>query len=474
MSLADDIRNSRNFIQARGDEVYRGQVQRGEIDRGEMDRYRRIGEEYYTPMLEGLGGYTDEEARNIVGDDRLRGLQSADNYDDWYYNDAEQAQMHGDPNSRYRYMDWDGAIGRQNESTGRQRDALSGMRYDLGAAVGDDLKLDGNYYRDTDAAVSGSDAAANAALNKDDMTMSQDFVNRYRMSPEQRRRIETAGALRTRAAASAGVASAEAAARASGVGALGMAALKSRARRNADVDAADNMVGGRLAADEASANREKTIEGMRLDSGTRYGLAKSDLSMRQGDRRLGMMSDRERMRLGSAQDISNRRMSNAREVGNQEIGIERDAGNRAMDLDRYYTSLGTDIATGIDRDYRQTAQQIANTRVGAARARAEDQFNRGRYVDSQYTARYGGVADARRDDQREARGWFTGQQQMSNQNSQNEYGRQVQTYGAQSGAMNQADLNRIQQDRAPRLWERIAQVGIGAVGAASGAKKAWG
>lgn len=469
MGLADEMRNSRDRLARTGDVLMEEQRRRGEADAGRAGRYRDWGEQEATRLMES-GGYTPEELARILGDDRLDRISLGTDYSGYGLSDEDVRAMYGDESSRYRYMgEWDKANEEQDAYARNVRGTTNRLREDLDASVTADLGLDpefaGNIYRDLDK----SDAESRAAINKDELTQSKDFVDRYRMSPEERNRIEAVGGLAVRDRANADIAAAERSAAASGTGALGASALRNRVSRSAGVDAADALTRGKLYASDAAAGREKDIESMRVDSAGRYADLASRNAMQRGDRRVGARTTVEGMRLDSARDVSDRRGNNARTSAGATLDGERDIQSSATGTRQYFTNLGTQIATGIDQENRQTASNVAHNRQQTARDINDDRYRRDTYADSARTQRGAGAADARREDNREGRQWLNTQHQTYNQNDQNEQNRRLQTYGIQTGGVNDANRNVTAAANQPKWWERLAGAAIGAAGAAFGA-----
>ncbi len=470
MSLRNDLRNSVERTRAIGDRLMGEQAARAEGDRGRSSRYNDWLESLYTDLHD-RGGYSADEERDIIGRDRLDDIATGANYGDWFYNDSEQAGMYGDPNSRYRYMgQWDVDVARNNNSLNTRRGMVSRLRDDYAASITPDLGLSSNFYSDTDAALGKSDAEASAALS-DRMRLDPEFAAKYKLSPEDRRRIEVVGAQVVGAGAAADASAAERAAAATGSGPLGVAAVRARARRLSAADAADALTRGRLSASSEEAARLKDIETMRLGTEGRIGELRSNLALAKGDRRLAHLTGTERLRLGAAQDISNRRMDTARDAARLDLDTETQGNREAADASQFYVTQGTRIATDIDRDYRDTAARIANQRTVASRDRDTDRRDRSMYRDAQLTARIGATADARRDDRREARGFLSGSRDLYNTNAQRESDREINTYGTQGNLVNQGNDTRFRESSRPSMWERIAGVAIGGANAAAGFRR---
>lgn len=465
MDWEDQLDQTRDRIVGRGDEIYRENQNRGELDSGRAGRYRDIGEEYMSPLWEGRGGYSPEELARIYGDDRLDELGWLGDMGDYAYSDSEQAGMYGDPDTRYRYFDWDTAIGDQQNSEARQRGFVDRMRDDLSGSITPGLRLRAGFEPGVYGAIDSSDAAANAAINKGELNISQDFVDKYRMSPEDMRRIEVAGALGVKESGQAAIDRATEQAKAAGMNPLGLTALTERVRKQTAADAADQLMKGRLAANTAAAERENVIEQTRLGAAGRYADMAGSMAMRQGDRRAGIMTDVERMNLDTERDISNRLRDNATVVGGAGLSAEQGINAQGRQVNQYYTGMGTDIATGVDRDYRQTARDIAQNRVGGTQARSNDRFRNLTYTDTARTNRGAGAAGARRDDRNLGFSWLGGQQETYNRNAQSGYDRQLQGYGQQNSAMLNSDQARENYERRPKWWERALGAAAGAAGA---------
>lgn len=422
----DYIGTDRRFIYDRGN-ILNQQAQDRSNDYDERAGfYGSAADEHYIPLAEGRGGYSQNEQEDIMGRGRLNAmyLQPGEEQEA-YLNDGEQQLIRGNPWNRARWFDpvQDMAGVYRGNDTGVRN--VERMQSDLDSAA-PGLRASSEFMSQTDP-------------NR--VRMSQDFVDRYRMSPEQRDAMMRSVARDSTAVSQSDMARNLEAARAAGMDPLGVASYTQRANRQSRQDTNRALADARVRASEAQANRELNIEN------TRIGAERTAGDVAQA---------REGMRLGAEQDLAGRRYN----IGAARLGQGEAAAGREQQQRQFNTSTGTKIAGDMEDQQTGTERFLATNRQGAAQQNRQDRYDRNRYVDQQLSGRTAGVADTRMGAEREGRQYLVDQQNTRINAAQRERDRQAGLYGTQGQLANQTTQAQATQDNQPKWWEKV----LGAVG----------
>jgi hypothetical protein len=288
------------------------------------------------------------------------------------------------------------------------------------------------------------------------------------MSPEEEERIVTGAGISAGVGYRAAADELDRKARAAGVDPLGAAAMRAQSERAAAADAGDAMTLARIRASSERAGREQAAERLRMggeqavaDIGTGTELALGRERIAAGDRR-------EQLRLGAARDIAGRKFDAAATGGQARIGTEAGINAQQRQVGQFNAGLGTDIATGIERDVAERNRYVSGNRADTSRANQQQRFQQGMTRTGFLSDANRQVAGARRQDAAEGRDWLRTQSGVSNQNQQNEFNRQGQVYATQGGLAQGAAHNQLQQNQLPKMWERLISAGAEAAGAVAG------
>lgn len=464
-SVTDSINRDRNFIYGVGDQLRNNAGYRGDRANEQYRQYESLGKDAYLPFLEGGGGYREHEVNDIMGRDRLDDLQlRPDEVEGSYLSSDEYNRIAGSPWDRAAFFnpaeDW----GLQVDSADRQRGVVDQYGNDAtGAINADDLRLSGTYDQQMQGALQGGSSRVRGAIDPTRLRLSNDFVNRYRMSDDElQSRLDTAG-MDSKVVNQAAMDRATMAARGAGMDPLGIASYVSRAARDGRIDAADNLTRERGRALGERAGRERDIEGMRL--GAEGGLSRStiDAELALQGRELSAAGDRERLRMGAEQGLADRRLDVASRRAGIASGTEQAINQQGRDVRQFNTTTGTNMATGIERDSADRARWLAENRQGTQQRNTDQRFQRGSYRDQNLAGRTGATAGARRDDQQEARRWATGMTGMNNEREQAEYNRQNQLYQTQGALAAGSTQSQLQQDQRPKWWQSLLSGAVNAI-----------
>jgi hypothetical protein len=403
-------RYDRNWAVQLGAEMDQG-LQNRIADQDYWNEYwRNANMTQYDPILAGQGGYRPNEQNQIIREQELQNLQwRPEMAQNLYLNDAEREAVMGDPYGALNSLD-PGRLTEIGDRTGDQMRAVVG-----GYAQ--------NVRGTVDPATMRMRDEAYGQLSKG-MDLSQDFIDSYRMSPEQQRRMVDQAARTVGTGYQAAIDNLEQRAAAQGnTSPLAINAARRRLEAQSALDQANAMTDARLMTDNERAKREYEIESMRLG---------------QGDRNRSGLLAAEQLRLGSEGDLAGLRSQQETKLGDVALGVEQDIGGLKSDIERYNQDMRYRGKLAGDEAASSRGQWLGSNRQGAYGQELDQQWGRGTGINDRLSGRNIGVADARRDDEKEARGWLTGQQQQANENVNTGWNQRLQNFGTQGTNMNRA------------------------------------
>lgn len=388
-------------------------------------QYKQNADAAYDPLWNNEGGYGSQQQTDIIGADRLNGMQlSQQDQDSAYLTPDEQSGIKGDPSSRETYFNPKGDV------SATQGDyAKSGSIADQGVGMS-------NAYADTMQGIA----------DPTKLEQSADFVDRYRMTPEQVQAATTAAARDSSVVDQAAMDRVREAASASGMDPLGMASYMNRANRSSMQDAARAAATARVNAQQEQANRELQIETNR--QGTEQAAENTQL----GATAAGY----------GAKSAATTQQLNTQNQGNQALQQQR----------QYNTTTGTGLSAAEENQRTAAATTLANNRQATTLQNRNDVYDRSKYADTALATRTQTVGDAQRADAKEGRQYLTTQQQQDQAAQQADANRQMAGYGGVSQGV-QSNLGlQEQNDQKPSWMDKLLSAGtqVGSAGLAAYAK----
>jgi hypothetical protein len=416
--------------------------------------FRSQGINAYDPILNGSGaGYSQDEKNGILRQDELNGLPiTQDRINALNLTEDERNGIMQDPYDSRQFV-------RPRQMDALNHDAQKNIRGAYGDQAGRvrgsidpaKLRVAGDYGSSQDATLNSSDAGVRDAIDPTRLRQDAGVGDRVRMTDRDVQDYQDRASRNVHNQKQAALDDIEQRAVSSGnVSPLAMGALRARYEQGAQVNSADAALDARLSAKNAQAQREMDLEQNRQSAEQGYAGLRSNAEMDMGSRRSSELTNREGMRLDAERGVTDRNLQTEQAIGDRAIQAEQGIQRDNLDSEKFNQQFGSNVYRDTGNDASGRAATVATNRQNVGMYGEDQRFNQGFATNQAAAQRNAGVADARRTDQAEGRGWLTNQQKMSNDNTNNAYDRRIQTYGAQNNAMGQATGTNAQYDLARR------------------------
>jgi hypothetical protein len=417
----------------------------------------------YNPILSGQGGYDPETAARIQNQDQLDALQyTPEQAQALQLTGDEQTAMLGDPEKARAYYDPAttdaiendaGTYVRAERDTGNdniqamtgevandQRGAIdpTALTMDKGVAAGVNRTVgtaganvrDAIDYNNLNADTTGmrmTDAQRQAIVDKSQRQVG----NQYRAAQQD---------LQMRAAASGNASP------------LAVAAARARLDQQSAVDSADARANAEVGADAAQRKTLMDAEGLRMQGANNYAGLRSNAELSLADLGVNSALNTEKTRLGAQQsltgyltdaekNIAAQRL--AAENNKQQMGVstELELAARKQAANQANQNTGINLQQQIDAAGTQRAGTVATNRQNATQFAQTQKANQGFGVADRTTANATTVANQKKAEEAEGRGFLTGQQSQASNNVNTANSQRIENYGTMMGAANTASRN---------------------------------
>lgn len=435
------------------------------------DYYRGGANSAYGEIAEGRGGYRPDEQEQIIGRGELDSLQmTPEERQSLFMNEGEFNATSGDPYRAEQWFDpaWQDQINTERNADLRRTAGEYGSR--MRETVNPDaLRTDRNYESNIrgildqgDAAaagaLTGTEGAVRGAIDPTRLRQSEGFADSYRLTPEQQRDMVTATGMDVGYMGRVNADRVRRAAQSSGYGSpAALATGLGRLQNESNADAGDAMFRARIGANSEAARREMDIESNRQGAERDYAGMRSGAELDLGARRLSDSRAGADRRYDATRDIEGQRVSNERDITGRQTDIEDRVGNMNYDTAdrtgantqenaRYIGETGAALARGTDDRQVDRARDNRDNRQSNERYAQEQRYARGIDRNDRLSQRTAGVADARRDDEREYRGFNTGMFGQESQNYQAANQNRLGAFGTTTSGTNTSSANAAEFD----------------------------
>lgn len=444
------------YTRERGDRLDREAAERARQERADYERYTGEADVAYEPLIAGEGGYDPAEAEGIMQEEMLTGAMATPQ--DYAYTDLtpeEAAGIRGRPEERAAYFHPEEMMERHWESAAKREGLHGEMAEGLYEGISPELGLAEDYSAEMGETLGEAGAEVRGAVDPERLRTSEGALDVIRMSPEEEARIVEGAGITAGNVYRAQLGDLERRGRAAGVDPLGAGAMRTRYNRMASADAADAMTQAKIAAGGARAGRESQAEYMRQTGEMGYSGLKTGTELALSEQELAALSNEERMRLLAEQDISSRRMGAAETVGRVGIATEAGAAGQRAQQAQFSAGLGTDIATGIERDRAERDRYISAHRTGTAQQKIETEYEQGLTASEALAGRTAQVAGARLGEAAEGRGYLRSGAGLTTGREQSEYDRQANLYGTQGQLRATGTGQAMAWAQRKKPWEKV-------------------
>ena len=451
----------------------------------------------YSPILSGEGGYDPETAARIQNQANLDALEyTPEQAAELQLSGDEREAMLGDPEKARAYYDPEttdqiendaGTYVRAERDTGNdniqamtgevandQRGAIdpTALTMDKGVAAGVNRTVgtagtnvrDAIDYNNLNADTTGmrmTDAQRQAIVDKSQRQVG----NQYRAAQQD---------LQMRAAASGNASP------------LAVAAARARLDQQSAVDSADARANAEVGADAAQRQTLMDAEALRMQGANNYAGLRSNAELSLADLGVNSALNTEKTRLGAQQsltgyltdaekNIAAQRL--AAENNKQQMGVstELELAARKQAANQANQNTGIALQQQIDAAGTQRAGTVATNRQNATQFAQTQKANQGFGVADRTTANATTVANQKKAEEAEGRGFLTGQQSQASNNVNTANSQRIENYGTMMGAANTASRNNqnYQTQKDASGWGSVLKGVVGGVASAA-TKKAFG
>lgn len=455
----------RIYAYERGAELDQGYA--GDQDRANFERdYFGTGlKGAYDPLIAGQGGLSPDDLQNVTRQDELDALgMTPDEIANSYLSMDERLAIQGDTARRSKYFNPNYENDLHTQGAARERAAGDSYTKSLNEAFDPaTLRPDAGFTEGLNRGVSNFSSSVDAALNPDGLTVSEDFLRDYQLTPQQQQDMVTSAAATVGTRDKAAIGELERRARAAGINPLGVAAMRQKMERESSANAADAATNARVATSAEAARRMQTGEAMRLNAGQQYAGMKVNAAGDVLDAGYRAGTTAEQARVGGERDIADRRTFAADRSGQAAMGRESDLSRRGLDLQQSITARGNEAERDADSTAVDRMKFLSTNRLGNEQYVQGQRYGRGAAASDRLSDRYRYATDAKRADAQEGRGYYREAQNQANSNYNAGADRRAGIYGTQVGAGQAATRTQSQIEEAdknrPKWYDKLISAG---------------
>jgi hypothetical protein len=483
--------NQRAIVQNQGDLLSQSAQQQAQQGEGNYQSTYDFLNPTMSQQALGQGGYTPEEQQQIMDSERLNSISATpEQLQGNFLTPEEQQGIKGNTGSYTDYFNPDQMNQNLTVAQGQQKQAVNDLQSGLKGAIDPAaLKQSGAFQQDSENQLNANQGQFGTVLNSvgsnvrgaiDPAVLKQsaDAAAKEQLTPEQQQQIITAAGVTAGTKDQAAADAMERQARAAGASPMGVGAYRARMARQQAQDAGTSMTEARARVAESSANLAREAEQQRLSAqqgltglqaGTEMQMGQEALQGTEalGAQALGQRNTVEQQRLNAEQSLAGNQLTSAAIGGQAGLQNAETSTGQQQQQGQYAATTGTGIRQSQDVANTTRAGQIAGNRQQTNQGNQGTTYNQGMGVSGAQSGRATTVANQRTGQQTQGINYYTGQENQQNQNAQNAYGRQQQTYGTQAGATNQAAGLGLAASQTPTKTDKILGGVTGALGAAA-------
>ena len=411
-------------------------------------------------QLQQTPGYNDTEAA-AIGADYSGNQTSQDAYNNTFLTQGQQSAIQGNPYAAMSYYNPESLTGETQTGNQAVDQAAASIGQGMDAAINPDLAESQGYVDSTNSAVTGEgqnmnsaigdeNTALNSSVDPSKLGVSSDYMNQEEMTPEQQQELVSEAGVTTgnsyRSAQDDLARNAQAAGNSSP---LAIAAAEDRLQQQSGAAAGEAQAQAKIAASNAAAQRLQTatttnlganqaIAGMQQQNATTVGQQRLNAAATNANAAIGAAQNEENTRLGADSNIANLQ-TNAALAGGQ-AGMQAASQDEAntLNTDKSNQTTGQALAAAGDNTASNRALTLATNGQQAQNNENNSKFTQGITTQQLNSQGQQTLGNARIAGNTQNLNYLTGEQSQAQQGAETSQGQQIQNYGAQTGAANNA------------------------------------
>lgn len=415
----------------------------------------------YGDILSGRGGYAPQEQQDIIQGGMLEsGLATPDQLRGIYLSPQEQASIAGSPfaarDLAAGQMQYLGDVSAGGEQRQREAADYMGRLYeDATVGMAGQLGVNEAYLPAQTQNIANTATGYSEIVDPRYLGVSDEFWGRYDVTPRDQQNLKDAAARREMIGSQAQNDALERRAAAQGnTSPLAIAAAQNRARLYGRQNAADAALNADIAAKQLGLNTAMSREGVRVgaerDIANRGTGALQHLSGMTAD----TLRDYENMRQNAARDVSNRMIQRAADEGRTRTALEGDIARNAVDVGKYQTGTMIGLTADAEQEAARRSADLAQNRQTTGQYGIGTAFAQRFPASQALSDRYRGVYDTRKGEEREGRGFLTGQQGAAQEGAIATRQQGIGAAGTAMGGIGDATAASIQAKYIPGFFEK--------------------
>lgn len=362
----------------------------------------------------------------------------------------EQSGIAGDPSAGFNARDPSGILDATNQGNANLETATTGLQLGLKGSYDPSQVNESGTYGDTASkVVTGETGKLDTANTAAGLSLDPAFAGRYRMTPQQQQDIVTAaGTTVGNAAQTQKDDIARRAAAEGNTSPAALAAMEARIQNQAEATAGDSMTNARIAASNAAAQREQTLQGMELGSAQDIASRQAQAAETESSQFMDAAKANELMRMSGAKTVADLGLT-AANIGGQ-AGINTAGKEQQMDVNaaalNQQTAVGqTDLA---EQEAAARAAALAANRQGTTADIQNTEYGQGMQTGAATSGGAQTTGNAQIAGMNSYRNYLTGQQGAAQTGATTATGQQIQNMGTQGNLVNTASGQKSSQDQA--------------------------
>lgn len=449
--------NDRNLAQEKGEQLGQNLGNYTDQQYAAAGDFQNQLNSAWAPIANGQGGYSQAQEQAILQQPLLDSLQqTSDEAQQSYLTPEEQAGITGDTGAAYAQLGKDeaGVNTAQNTrdaavrgSVDAEQDNVFGALDSTAGAVRDAY---GNAATNVNGALGSGATATRSYLDPTALNVSQDYLNNEQFGAQDEQDLEDqAGRTVGNQNAAAEDQLQQQAFAGGNTSPLALEAARNRLAQTGQINSADAMTDARIQAKQLALQTTQNRENTRLGAAQNYANLGTNTEENLGQQNVSAQENLGAAEQGAEQYLGTQAQQAQQAVGSARTGAEESIGQSNIDTS---TDLAkTNLAAGQAEDAAnsQRATELATNRQAASQYNQNQRYTRGTAEYNDESAANTNFANTQLNQEGQYRTYLQGQQSQAAQGTQVGNQQQVGNYSTQSGAVNSATSNSVNNAKTP-------------------------